>query len=1589
MSKIENNRILPVQDTSGVKKSGAKPPVSAPSVNQSGYSVDTADKGDFKTEKPGTRPEISFIGENADDLDNALNNNIGKTIKEFSQDINRNIAAKKDLPPYVAKDIFAGETKIKELIGKGKLDSVKNIKKINEEFLIITRLLNSSGMLTPEIKHDLNKMVAGLLHKYGKDFGMQLATKSVHGVIAGLTVKTNNNKPLNDDQKKVLKEASFLVGETEYIKSVKTPLTANSLALMGMRQALLNRSITVATAPAKQEALDPQFKDLEGLSKALKTVDEMMSSTRDISPTLIADLEDTVTKMLNSPDGQISDVLNPVQDMGNQLKDAGKNLTDIKKNLEDAGSQIKSATDSGQIKDGTGSVKDSTKFIIDMINSAPYDLSDQVGKAIDSYSSVMNQVQSQMPTFPFPVSMPVPMTYNDGKGNSFVIPAGSKVTSDSKGFTIDGNGLMMTTGTTFVNAGKSKIRVGKDDIDKLAIDSLTINDNGKNSTLTNFDATINRSTGVSVIKADQADIDMSSGKVTLTNTSLTRAQDGSIKLNSDTFLYKGNNGDSTSLNAFNLEQSNTNGVSKINGSAKDIIINNSGNNLTADSMSFNMVKDSNNNTQAGDISAVNVNYISKNGNLKTDKATINYLTTPDGTTMNINTLNPEWTSDKDNLKVIGNANLSFAEDKDGNLTKMAAHGDQINYSGKDGKTAAVTNGNLDIDYNPNGSVKDLTASMGTLQYNDSSGQINSTGDNLNLKYDKDGKIQQINADVQTLNYVSKDGDNIDVTKGSTVIKYNDKGNLSVISGSAENIAWTGKNGDAVKAAGTQIDLNYNDDGKLKNASASVGLVNYLSKDGDKVDLTKGNISINYNDKGNIQNVAGSAETLNWAGKNGDSVNATGLNIGLNYSDDGTLQKATAGAGTVNYTGKNGDIVNATNGNASFNYNDKGVLTGVTGSIETLDWTGKNGDTLKATGTNVALDYGDNGMLKNASASVGTVNYVSNKGDKVDIVNGSANLTYDKDGKLTNASGSALLVQWTGKKGETLTGAGVNVSIDTSDPKNTKMAAGAAFLNYTKIDPDKTNTITVNATNTQITSDNKQLTAHVDSATFIQTMTKDLTEKYNVTVENVDLVVKKNDKGGVAEADLQVAGATAKIDDINVTVKTQNGDRVRLNVTMSKDGTYITNAFLQIPTGGEIKVEGKDYDVALGGNQKISFSQDGKGTYTFRDDGLNINASTKDAKVSVQGGSAQVSLDTKNGNIIIDQITGTNINIELKDGNTVNLDVQKIKDMMVAAGSFKTDTAKGFALYLRPNSDNATVSLVAKAKIEDIPVTFTLDNVHDFEASGYYTTNFAHVYIGDRSGKGNVELKSGPIKSYGSAIEFVARYNPYDTQRMLTSLNTLLTNDGTYLGKGFSVEPDGVIRVGTQFAGPHAELAVMLPHNYQNPYNITSSNIAKDDSFGIVASLGWKFKNKQGDKLTMDVNAGLVPGSYLSVDQLKGSTTVYGVPIPKSNAIPTTAIGGVTLRFETDTAKVNMTSGAYVNPAGLMKEPKGIPIISDNIKYGSYTGFSVTQSDSTYSAIGTLGITRDNKYDPGFRLGYSRKFGLDDIAKALGSEDDKK
>lgn len=985
----------------------------------------------------------------------------------------------------------------------------------------------------------------------------------------------------------------------------------------------------------------------------------------------------------------------------------------------------------------------------------------------------------------------------------------------------------------------------------------------------------------------------------------------------------------------------------------------------------------------------------------------------------------------DSVQVLqGAAQLNY--NPDGTLNQAMASAGALHWKNAAGDRVDATGLGMQLDYGKDNLLKQASANIASAQYAGSKGDTAKLLDGAaQLQFNADGSLRQATAHAGELDWKSAAGDALNVKGLDLKLDYSEVGKLTQASAAAGDITYNGAIGQLSTRGQTTLNALYNEDGSLKSLAASSENLSFVGKE-LQASATKASLTMTTQANGQISQITGAAENLKASGSWGDLITQGQTSLSLNYNELGGLSGVQAHSDQIDYT-KASTALSLTNANLALGYDAKGNLSSGLASIGSGKFSGDFGTVELAKGGQVQLNYGANGQLSHISAGVESLAYAGDKG-KLDLLGARLNAQYGADGLLDKIDFSGDKVDFSGKTGagkpidfkladfkaglqlnhdgsqafdfsgkdlklaldqhnlsipsiQTLqlrTGsdgaiAGMDLHLDGHNTySNPDLSAALDNLeaHYTKegntlsasfdklsVDAVKAG-VKAEAIGGKLFNDDSKLTVHVDSASLVKTLESEL----KVKVENVDLIVDKTQTGGVASADLLVGQADALVSGMNLMVRTQNGDQVRLHLGMSEDGTYLKEAFLQIPTGGEIQLSKDDLNVKLGGGMKLGFSQDGQGLYTFRGEGLKVDAATKDATVKVDGGTAQVSIDSKNGELIIDEIKGLNVNVAMKDTH-IQLNVKDMEGFLVKATGI-SGLAQGAAIHLVPTSDGSSLTAELRADYKGIPVRVQLDNVHELEALGTIQPNRAHVYFGDPSGRGQVKINAGPLEMKGSAIEFLAEYHTYNSQRMLSSLGRALSSDGVEIFKGVQIEADGVLRAQTPWKnGLHAGLTVMFPRpmNYQaqngdfdpNPIRSQQMNRGLNDGApGAIVELGGKGTTSGGTTWTGALHAGLVPGSYLSIDQTQGSSSIAGIPLPKHVGIPTTGIAGVTVRAHGQETRVDAMAGVYVNPGAF--GPK--EIVAEGSKYGGYAGVNIRKKDYTIGFSTTVDMTRPSKPD---------------------------
>lgn len=1402
--------------------------------------------------------EISFVDSPS------LNLSIKDATKQLENQVNK-IIQNQNLSPDDNKKLKERLSSLTNFLNSNTLDNNEQINNLNNKINDLVIQLKVSGINTNVLNNSLNDLITSITTQVSDKNKLNLSVISKKDNLLGIQ---NNSTNLTDKQKEIVNSLKNTVQNTESLKSKNSgKISQNDLILMSVRDELLRQSFERLNFRT-EKPLEVIEKDLEIISNLVSSVDQMMSKSKDLPPNMLEGLSNMTKSISDAPIG-----------------DMDKALQNFSNTLSNTNFKVPDTNGLNKLPD-TKTFQQLNKQLVSLTQYAPTGVADGVKSVIQSYSKAMNNVEKMLPPIlPFPVTMPIPLGYNDGSGNSFLLGSGSKLSQSGSGFQINAPSMFLQNGSTQVSAGQTNVQLGNS-LDYISTGNLNIKTNDTNTSLTNATAQIDRATGSSMIRADKAVVNMTDGKVELTNAGLYQGSDGSLKLGADSIWQENSNGH-LGLKNFQAIQTENNKTSNFSISGEKLDLKKSDTLVTADKMSFNLEKNKETNSSQALLTGENIKVLTGGNEISAQEAQVKLLQNSDGSNLTqINAKNPNINlSNGSNLSVNGNTSLSIEQNANGDMKKISAQAEQINFKDKTNQLK-VDQGNLNLNYDESGKLKDISANANSIDFKNKDSQI--TGDKINIIANyKDDKIESISGTVNKLNYESKQG-KLDVTSGNVNAEFNKNGLISNISGKADNILYKNSQGN-LNVSQANVTGSFNEDGTLSSIKGGADKLSYLSNKGDKIDIKGAEV-----------------ELIN--GKNG-------------------LEKASLTVGELNYISKTGELLNITNGKASLTRDNQGFISNISGEADKLNYNSKNGDNINASGLQININGNKTG-LTDASIKVGTIDYTNQKGDKLNVINGSASIVKDNNGLISKVNASAEQINAVNKAGDVIKVTGFNSDITKNVSGTYDINASADNINANL----KNQNLTIDANKLNLGITDNQIKLHVDSAEVIKKIESDL----KVKVENLDVIVDKTKEGNLKALDLQLQNLDASVKGMNLMVKTESGDRLRLNMSVSDDGKVLKEAFLQIPKGGEVKIEKDDLKIALG-EQTIKFSQN-NGIYTLRDDGLNIAAQFKDGQVKVQGGSAQLSMDTNTGNLLIDEIKGTKINAEFGK-NKIDLDIKEISNFMVKTSGLSGDV-KGLSFELVPTKDSSKITLAMKADIGGIPVKVKLDDVHHLKASGSIGMNQAHVYFGDVSGRGKVSISSGPLKIEGSAIEFLAKYNTYNPERMMSSVSRYMSNEGLKLGS-LTLEADGVIRLEKQSSGLHIGGALMLPRVWEEKaYDLVGipNQREKDGTWGIVGSIGGQGRSNDGTKYTGALYGGLVPGSYFSVKQIQGTTSIYNVPLPKNIEIPTTVMAGLMFRRENEHSRLGATVGAYVNPVGLIPESPSIPL-QDKTMYGAFAGVS--------------------------------------------------
>ena len=1321
------------------------------------------------------------------------------------------------------------------------------------------------------------------------------------------------------------------------------PVTAEAL----YEHHLALRLADIAAQHAQFEPRAPAdpivHRDLLALHTVVQRFDDLVQREGALPPALLADLDHVLTALEAARPGTFS----------TSLDTALRDLPSTKLDVRAAPARLALRLDLEAV-----------------LNASPVDFPDRAQAVLERYTQLMAGADDALARLPdFELTSRVPLTY-DGSNVRLVIPPGAQIVHADGQFSVRAPGVLWQDDGVTVVARDATLRLGSE-LDGIEAGSAAASGDGWQGSLQGFVAGVRRDEGVGVIRADRMDLDLRDRFAHLEGFELLVGSNGDAALTAER-LQLGADGFSLDLSDLDVQQTRAgttastssvdygDATTRVRGDAVDLRFGPTGAQLSAERLAV----------RSGSTDVALTNAVAT-----LDPSASGFVFAARGDSIRLDTRDGQ-------LEMAGGA-VDAQLTPEGALRALTVRGDALAFDGRDFDVTANA-GALDLTLS-DGIVERMTVTAGAVDFTNDSGALSVRDGALQADFEG-GMLRALGAQTGSAQWRGTNGTNIGASQGALQLGFGADGALSTASLAAGALTYADLE-QSLDVRGLDVRLVLDDAGRLASATGRGTSATYTRGADTIASSGAFDVSVGAVD-GAIANITANAERVTYT-RGDEHLSLVGGALRLDVAD-ARVRSATASFDEASYEAAFGRLaLSGTSASLVFDVDGRATIEGRAAHLDLRDDAGRlqlDGGTVRGTiaadGSAEALRFGadhlsyrgtaegDHPLVVDLDAPTALLTQLPSGGQRLDITTGAGSFVVEGhrvalDGveQLTlQTTPDGFVDAFTADFGGRLdfVDRDGDLSILTRDLGATYDRTGSRLtLDFAQADIAlRSEGLRAHIEGASALLDDHRLVVRVDRAELL----RDLSEQLEVNVEALELELTRGAQGALQSLKLDLGGLEARVEGMNVMVRTPAGERVRLHVTADDEGRIVKEAFLQIPDGGELRVQRADLDLRLGG-QLLRYEQGDDGVYQLRGEGLDIAAATKDAEVRIDGGDAQVRLDPNTGRLVIDEITGTRVDVRTPDAN-VQLDVERLEGFLVRMTGLEGG-ATGAALHLVPTTDSSTITAKITGDVAGVPIEVSFSDVRELEALGQISENQVHVYARDPSGQGDLRIGVGPVKLEGSAIELVGRYHPYDAGRMTRSVHQFVTTDGAEVFRGLSFESDGVLRFGTDREGLNAELAVLLPRQYAAPGYRFALSDQPSAAPGVIGSLGYR-----ANDVTLSAFAGLVPGSHATFYVREGTASVGGVELPKRTDLPTTAIGGLRLDLaDVDGGALGLVGGAHANAAGFVDSP----FVKEETPYGVFGGVEYRRDNWSLSGSGVLDFDTNGSVRGGgvmLRLGVS-------------------
>lgn len=494
---------------------------------------------------------------------------------------------------------------------------------------------------------------------------------------------------------------------------------------------------------------------------------------------------------------------------------------------------------------------------------------------------------------------------------------------------------------------------------------------------------------------------------------------------------------------------------------------------------------------------------------------------------------------------------------------------------------------------------------------------------------------------------------------------------------------------------------------------------------------------------------------------------------------------------------------------------------------------------------------------------------------------------------------------------------------------------------------------------------------------LQKLMEQLTVGDRLSVENMSLILAKvpTQQGAdwVAQTDLNSLDVNLPLRGLQATLKTPEGQQMRMTVLLGDDGKVLKLAQAALPQGssasGTVSSTGLSQDKKQTITDTTSFKfnspnaptgisyENTNGVHSLQAE--NLQGEVTQTRTVVENGknpSVQTSrfqLNDVTGNI---QIPATDkVSVKQVQGHLhaeipnydIDAQLDRFSDFLLQAQQLK-----GGGVSLRMDPTSAEAELTGTLEIsKGFPLKVKLDQV-----KGMSLTSQTNQVDFKLAGKSEVDLFNGLVNFSGNNTELIAAYHPFQPdpfnqvlQRSLLSQETPLFSGEAFLtgNHHFHLNNQGLDLGGAFLLPP------LKPPSEGSGLGLANNPYLDPPGYGAVLKAGYRnFSSNAGWEFGL--HGGVVPGSMVSVDQLNGNTKFLGVPFQHLN-LPTTLMAGLHYNWANSQGQGTVAAGTFYNPlvpvmASLMSQeilkehfngltPQSLLPLQENNAYGGYGAIS--------------------------------------------------